>query len=243
MFVCKFHVPKNVISTIHTILHWYWYQLSTRAHFQNWVNTFLSSWPILELYPSIFLHKQIFANCTITVLILFSYFIVFPPILLGMYSYTFYPQLFLGQFLRIVMLHFLMQPIFRTGLMHFCHPSPFWHCILPFFYISQSLELYNSSCHSNLEFHSFPANTFSTQIFPIQFHKIILLHFSTAVHFLNWTNTLLSSGPISELYPSIFPHKPIFGTVPLHLSLYFLNSWLVSAVYQLFKYQLHLLNL
>ncbi len=147
MFVCKFHVP-NVISTIRTILHRYWYQILTRARFQNWNNTFLSSWPSLEMHPSIFLHKQFFSNCTITSLILFSYFIVFPPILLGMYSYTFYSHLFSSPFLRIVM-----------------------------------------------------------------------LHFSNAAHFQNWTNTLLSYEPTLELHPSIFLHNPIMGTVQFHMSL------------------------
>ncbi len=113
-----------------------------------------------------------------------------------------------------------MPPIFRTGLINFCHTSSFWHCILPFFYTSQSLELYNSTSHSNLVFHSFPANTFRIvlyytcypQFFSLQFHRIVLLHFFNAAIFLNCTNTLLLSGPILELYPSIFPHKPIFGT-------------------------------
>ena len=132
----------------------------------------MSSWPILELYPSIFLHKQIFANCSIAPIILFSYFLVFPPILLGMYSYTFIPNLFWASFIELYCYTFLMRPIFRTGLIHFCHPSPFWNCILPF---------------------------------------------STQAHFWNCTIT------------------PII--------IFSLFSWLVSAVYQLFKYQLHLLSL
>jgi hypothetical protein len=115
--------------------------------FRTGVIHFCHPGQFLELYPSIFLHKQFFANCTIITIILFSYFIVFLLILLGMYSYTFYPQLFWGQFLRIVM-----------------------------------------------------------------------LHFSNAAHFYNWTNAPLSSEPILELYPSIFLHTPIFVTVLFHLS-------------------------
>ena len=171
--VCKFHVP-NVISTIHTILHGYWYQLPTRAHFQNWSNTLLSSAPNLELYPSIFLHKQIFANCTITVLILFSYFIVFLPILLGMYSYTFHSQPFSGSSIEVYCYTFLLLPIFRTGLIHFCHPSPFWNCILPLFYTSPFLELYYYTYHYIFLFHSFPADTF----------RNVLLHFLSPTFFL-----------------------------------------------------------
>jgi hypothetical protein len=129
-----------------------------------------------------------------------------------MYSYTFYPQLFLASFLELICYTFLMPTIFRTGLIHFCHPSPLWNCILPFFYTSRFLKLYNSTCHSNLVFHSFPANIvrivllhFLSPFFSVQFHRSVLSHFSTAAHFfLNWTNTLLSSGPILELYPSIF---------------------------------------
>jgi hypothetical protein len=66
--------------------------------------------------------------------------------------------------------------------------------------------------------------TFYPKPFSIQFHRSVLLHILTATHFLNWTNTLLSSWPILELYPSNFLHKQIFGTVLLHLSLYFLIS-------------------
>jgi hypothetical protein len=127
----------------------------------------LLSWPILEQYPSIFLHKHFFANCTITPIIIFLYFIVFPPILLGVYSYTFCPKLFWASFIKLYCYTFLMLPIFRTGLIHFCHPSPFRNCILPFFYTSPFLELYYSTYHYNLLLHCFPANTF----------RNVLLHF------------------------------------------------------------------
>ncbi len=53
-----------------------------------------------------------------------------------------------------------------------------------------------------------------------QFHRSVLLHYSTATVFQNWNNTLFSSEPISELYTSIFLHKPNFGTVLLHLSFF-----------------------
>ncbi len=150
----------------------------------------MSSPPILELYPSIFLHKQIFANCTITPIILFSYFIVFLPILLGMYSYTFYPPLFWANFIELYCYTFLMPPIFRTGLIHFCHSSPFWNCILPF-----STQAHFGKCTITpiiifsyiivflpilLGMYSY---TFYPQLFSGHFQKSLLLHFSTAAHF------------------------------------------------------------
>jgi hypothetical protein len=144
----------------------------------------------LELYPSIFLHKHFFANCTITPIILFSYFLVFPPILLGMYSYTFIPNRFQASFIELYCYTFLMRPIFRTGLLYFCHLSPFWNCILPFSYTSPFLEQYYSTYHYIFLFHQFPANTFRNVhlhfLYPTflgQFHRSVLLHFSTATHF------------------------------------------------------------
>ncbi len=53
-----------------------------------------------------------------------------------------------------------------------------------------------------------------------QFHRSVLLHFSTAADFQIWNNTLFSSELIPKLYPFIFLHKPIFGTVLLHLSFF-----------------------
>ncbi len=127
----------------------------------------------MELYPLIYLHKQTLANCTITPIILLSYFIVFPQILLGMYSYTFYPQFFWASFIELYCYTFLLGPIFRTGLIHFSHLSPFWSCILPFFYTSPFLELYYSTYHSILLRHRFPTNTF----------RNVVLHFLSPTFF------------------------------------------------------------
>ncbi len=55
-----------------------------------------------------------------------------------------------------------------------------------------------------------------------QFHRSVLLRVATTTGFQNWTNILFSSEPNSKLYPSIFQHKPIFGTVLLNLSFFFL---------------------
>ncbi len=114
-----------------------------------------------------------FWKCTIPPIILISHFIVFPPILLGMYSYTFIPNLFLTSFIEVYCYTFLLLPIFRTGLIHFCHPRPFWNCILPFFYPSPFLELYYYTYHYIFSFHHFPADTF----------RNVLLHFLSPTFF------------------------------------------------------------
>ena len=37
-------------------------------------------------------------------------------------------------------INFQPAPIFRTGVIHFCHPGPFWKYILPFSYTSKFLQ-------------------------------------------------------------------------------------------------------
>jgi hypothetical protein len=124
-----------------------------------------------------------------------------------------------------------MRPIFRTGLIHFCHLSPFgtvsfhfstqanfWNCTIPPVILITYFIVFLPILLGLFSY------TFYPQLFPVQFHRSVLLHFSTAAIFFNWTNTFLSSQPILELYPSIFLHRPIFGTVLSHLSLYFLIS-------------------
>ncbi len=44
---------------------------------------------------------------------------------------------------------------------------------------------------------------FYPQLFTGQFHKSVLLHFSTAAQFYNWINTLCHPHPFLELYLSI----------------------------------------
>jgi hypothetical protein len=60
------------------------------------------------------------------------------------------PTFFWASFIELYCYTFLMLPIFRTGLIHFCHLNPFWNCILPFIYTSPFLELYYSTYHTNL---------------------------------------------------------------------------------------------
>jgi hypothetical protein len=64
-------------------------------------------------------------------------------------------------------INFQPGPIFRTGVIQFCHPCPFWNCVLLFSYTSPFLELYYYTNHSILLFYCFPANTF----------RNVLLHF------------------------------------------------------------------
>ncbi len=105
----------------------------------------------------------------------------------------FIPNLFWVSFIELYCYTFLMLPIFRTGLIHFCHPSPFWNCILPFYYTSPFLELYYYTYHSIFLFHCFPANTF----------RNVLLHFLFPTFF--WpvpqkcTVTLFDCCPFLEL--------------------------------------------
>ncbi len=123
-------------------------------------------------------------------------------------------------------INFQPAPIFRTGVIHFCHPGQFWNCILPFSYTSKFLRtvLLQFSFYSLISqfsrqyFQECTLTLFILKRFPGQFHRIVLLHFSTVAHFQNWTIPFLSSQPILELYPSIFLHKPIFGTVLFRLS-------------------------
>jgi hypothetical protein len=92
----------------------------------------------------------------------------FRNVLLHFLSPTFW-----ASFIELFCNTFLMRPIFRIGLIHFCHPSPFWNCVLPFFYTSPFLELYYSTYHSNFLFHCFPASTF----------RNLLLHFLSPTFF------------------------------------------------------------
>jgi hypothetical protein len=101
-------------------------------------------------------------------------------------SFLPYTQFYMGTGINLQ-----LAPIFRTGVIHFCHPRPFWNCILPFSYTSLFWELYYYTYHSILLFHTFPANTFRnvllhfyTQLFSGQLHKSVLLHFSTAPIFV-----------------------------------------------------------
>ncbi len=87
-------------------------------------------------------------------------------------------------------INFRPAPIFRTGVIHFCHPGLFWNCILSFSYTSQFWELYYCTNHSILLFHCFPTNTFRNVLlhflsptFLGQVHRSVLLHFSTAAPF------------------------------------------------------------
>jgi hypothetical protein len=104
-----------------------------------------------------------------------------------MYSYMFYCNFFGASFIEVYCYTFLLPPIFRTGLIHSCHPSPFWNCILPFLYTSPFLEMYYYTYHSILLFYYFLANTFRNLLLQFVsptisswFHRIVLLQFSTA---------------------------------------------------------------
>jgi hypothetical protein len=83
---------------------------------------------------------------------------------------------------------FLLLPIFRTGLIHFCHPCPFWNCILSFFYTSPFLELYYY-------------NRFSTDTF-----RNVLLHFLLPIFLASFI----------EVYCYTFLLPPIFRTGLIH---------------------------
>jgi hypothetical protein len=141
------------------------------------------------MYPSIFLHN-FFCKLNYYTYDSILLFHSFPANTFRNVLLHFLSQTFLGQFHRIVLLHFSTAAIFRTGQIHFCHPSQFWNCILPFFYTSQFLELYFSTYHSILLFHGFPANTFRNVLlhffyptFSGQFHRSVLLNFCTATLF------------------------------------------------------------
>jgi hypothetical protein len=101
-----------------------------------------------------------------------------------------FPTFFPAKSIEVYCYTFLLLPIFRTGLIHFCHHHPFWNCILPFFYTSPFWGLYYYTYHYIFIFHCFPADTFRIvllhfllPVFLDQFHRSVLIHFSTAAYF------------------------------------------------------------
>jgi hypothetical protein len=122
--------------------------------------------------------------------------VVIDPRLSKLFHYT---KNFRGPYTQSYMgtgINFLPAPTFRTGVIHFCHPRPFWNCILPFSYTSPFLELDYYTYHSILLYNCFPANTFRNvllqfflPLYPGQFHRIVLLHFCTAPTFVKCNRT------------------------------------------------------
>ncbi len=135
---------------------------------------------------------------------------------------------------------FLMRQMFRTGIIHFCHPRPFWNCILLFFYTSPFLELYYYTYHSILLFYCFPANTFWNVLlklfsptFSSQFHRIVLLHFSSAPFFLYIPLDCLYSFTLLW-YSSTTPHPYLLFSLlwsVLNVNIILINypGWLKSV--------------
>ncbi len=96
-------------------------------------------------------------------------------------------MLFFASFIKVYYYTFLPLQFFRTGLIHLFHQRPFPNHILPFFYTSKFLKLYYYTYHSFLFFFFlFPPivlGMYSYNFFPTfsgWFHRIVLLHFSTA---------------------------------------------------------------
>jgi hypothetical protein len=158
-------------------------EMSFLLYTQFYMGTGINFWPVLIFRTGVihfchpgqiwncilpFSHTSIFLQTVLLHLSLYSLFSLFScQYFWGCTLTLFVPNVFGASSIELYCYTFLMLPIFRTGLIHFCHPSPFWNCILPFLYTSPFLELYYPTYHSNLLFHCFPANTF----------RNVLLHF------------------------------------------------------------------